>query len=430
MDDSDQSTKRPVVSDGKTDREIWRPEDGNGDANFKTYEETQHNAKGHPSWKLYCGDAPENIEGVLIEPPKNCYLDDRAAYKLLNWDGYTKAERGRFWRNDFSNKGDIRPHRKHRGRPAFMLGGDIAHLEGRARVYRLTGAEHPNDIAIINREIASQKESKALARLMPSTAIARAKSPPQTGAGASKQLKRIPSSPTNTNSNTDPNHVDREPSPFTADLHNSTQPNPAKRPRLDSNTRPMPSTTTQPMALIAELKSHNLALTERNETLSAKTHALTRTTTALQTELTSTKTLWKATTNDLTTLRAQYLASQTALRSQAAGEETTTNLQAIRNDLTIYRNLAKDLYAKLQTGAAVLGKGVAAVKGVEKLALDLGIATGEKIPLAGEYGVIRGDLEEIGESMGAVLGEEWGKFVRQVEAEREELAVDVWEAAD
>lgn len=416
MDDSEQTTKRPVVSDGKIDREIWRPEDSNGDASIKTYEATQYDTEGHPTWKLYCGDAPENAEGVIVEPPKNCYLDDRAAYKILNWDGYTKAERGRFWRNDFSNKGEIRPHRKHRGRPALMPGGEIASLQGNSRVYRFSGAEHPNDIATINEELARQKENKALARLMPSTNIPSAKSPAQSGRRASKQPLRISTSPTNTTSD----DFDRDRSFFTAELQDSTHPNHAKRPRLEYNMRPIPSSK-QPNAaiIIADLKTQNLALNDRNELISGKVHNLTREKGYLQTELESTKTLWAATSRELAHLRAQYLETQDALRTQANGEVNTVSFQAVKNDLSVYRNLAKQLFGKLQSSAGNLEQGVTAIHGVKRLAEELGVTPKNELPLEHEYGSIQRDLDNIRESMKAVLGEGWARFESEVLAERD-----------
>jgi hypothetical protein len=420
MDDNDQPSERAVVSDGKTEREIWRPEDGNGDPNIKTYEETQYDAKGHPTWKLYCGDAPENIEGVLIEPPKNCYLDDRAAYKILNWDGYTKAERGRFWRNDFSNKGDIRPHRKHRGRPAFLLGGEIAALQGGARVYRFSGAIHPNDIATVDEELLAQKENKALARLMPSTNIPRAKSPIRQGAGASKQLKRLSKSSSPTNTSEDPAEFEREPSPFTAILEDPTYSNPSKRPRLNPNRRSTPSKS-QPInpTLIADLRNQNLALTERNDALSTKVRDLTRDNGYLQAELTSTKTLWSATSKELTTLRAQYRDSQTALREQDDGSVNIAGLQAVKNDLTIYRNLAKQLFSKLQGSAETLEKGVIAVNGVKNLAKELGVVPKDEVGMEKELSGIQKDLNLIREKMKAVLGDEWARFEKEAFEERD-----------
>ncbi|TLD20941.1 cell division protein [Venturia nashicola] len=396
MSDTEQDPPRPTVSDGKIDREIWRPEDGNGDDSLKTYESTQYGDKGHPTWKLYCGDAPEKIEGVLVEPPKNCYLDDRAAYKILNWDGYTKAERGRFWRNDFSNKGEIRPHRKHRGRPAFVLGGDIAHLQGGAH-------------------------NKALARLMPSTNIPPAQSPIRRGAGASKQLKRFTKSTSPNNSSSDSVDFDRQNSPFRAELQDPSYVSNAKRPRLDPSMRSTPSKPTQNnSALIADLKNQNIALTERNETISAKARDLTRENGYLQTELTSTKTLWTATSKDLSILQTQYLESQHALRHQVPGEVNLATLQATKNDMITYRNLAKQLFGKLQSSAETVEKGVVAVNGVKNLARELGITPKEEMEVDAGYGGIQGDINSIRARMKAILGDEWNRFEREVFAEKDD----------
>ncbi|KAE9971657.1 hypothetical protein BLS_007864 [Venturia inaequalis] len=421
MSDTEQELARPCVSDGRVDREIWRPEDGNGDDNLKTYESTQYGNKGHPTWKLYCGDAPEKIEGVLVEPPKNCYLDDRAAYKILNWDGYTKAERGRFWRNDFSNKGDIRPHRRHRGRPAFLLGGEVAHLQGGARVYRLTGAIHPNDIAVINEELNTQKDNKALARLMPSTNIPRAKSPIRRGAGAAAQLKRVSKSSSPNNSTSDSIDIDRENSPFSAELQDPSYVNSAKRPRLDNNMRSTPGkNVASNSALIADLKNQNITLTERNEIVSAKARDLTRENGHLQTELASTKTLWTATSKELATLRTQYLESQQALRQQVNGEVNAATMQATKNDMITYRNLAKQLFGKLQSSADALEKGVIAVNGVKNLAQELGITPKEEVEADAEYGAIQRDINSIRARMKAILGDEWNQFEREVFAEKDD----------
>ncbi|QDS74696.1 hypothetical protein FKW77_000419 [Venturia effusa] len=423
MSDTEQEPPRSSVSDGKVDREIWRPEDGNGDDNLRTYESSQYGDKGHPTWKLYCGDAPEKIEGVLVEPPKNCYLDDRAAHKILNWDGYAKAERGRFWRNDFSNKGDIRPHRKHRGRPAFLLGGEVAYLQGGARVYRFTGAIHPNDIAVINEELNAQKDNKALARLMPSTHIPRAKSPVRHGAGAARQLKHVskPISPKYRPSDAaDLSDINRENSPFSAELQDPSYVNNAKRPRLENILRSTPGRSmSNSSALVAELKIQNLALTERNETVSAKARDLTRENGYLQTELASTKTLWTATSKELATLREQYLESQGALRMQANGEVNAASLQATKNDMIIYRSLAKQLFGKLQTSADALEKGAVAVNGVKNLAQELGITPKEEVEVDVEYGAIQRNINSIRARMKAILGDEWNQFEREVFAEKD-----------
>lgn len=123
---SSHNNVRPVISDGKVMRQIWRPEDGSGDPDTTTFEKSRYTDTGHPTWKIYCGDAPERVNGIFVEPPKFCYLDDRAAFKILHWEGFSKAERGRFWKHDFGSKGDLRPNRKTRGRPAFIVGGDVA----------------------------------------------------------------------------------------------------------------------------------------------------------------------------------------------------------------------------------------------------------------------------------------------------------------
>lgn len=121
--------QRPTISDGKTKREIWRPTDGNGDPDIGIFESTRFTPTGHPTWKLYCGDAPQSVNGAFVEPPKCVYLDDRACAKIFHFAGYNGAERGRMWRHDFDNKGNVRPHRKHRGRPAVMEDGSVIEIQ-------------------------------------------------------------------------------------------------------------------------------------------------------------------------------------------------------------------------------------------------------------------------------------------------------------
>lgn len=60
---------------------------------------------------------------MLIEPPRFCYLDDASAWRIHRWDKYSKPYKGRCWRFDFGSKGEIRPHRLNRGRPAYELAG-------------------------------------------------------------------------------------------------------------------------------------------------------------------------------------------------------------------------------------------------------------------------------------------------------------------
>jgi hypothetical protein len=120
---------RPRVSDGKVPRIIWRPSDGNGDPDISIYEATRYAPTGHPTWKLYCGEAPSNINSTFVEPPKHVYLDDRSCFRILHFAGYNGAERGRMWRHDYDNKGNVKPNRKHRGRPALDQDGDAFELK-------------------------------------------------------------------------------------------------------------------------------------------------------------------------------------------------------------------------------------------------------------------------------------------------------------
>ena len=127
---------RPTISDGKCLRQIWRPTDGNGDGDIGVFESTRYTAQGHPTWKLYCGDLPASVKGVFCEPPRNVYLDDNACFRIFHFAGYNGAERGRRWRHDFDNKGNVKPHRKNRGRPALDSEGQICELKtGPSKVY-------------------------------------------------------------------------------------------------------------------------------------------------------------------------------------------------------------------------------------------------------------------------------------------------------
>lgn len=223
MAPNDDDTSRPAISDGKVLRQIWRLEDGSGDADAALFERTRFAPAGHPTWKLYCGDAPEKVNGVLTTPPKSCYLDDRAAYKLLNWDGFTKAERGRYWRHDFGTKGDLRPHRKQRGRPAFIQGGETAYLDGPSKKYRFSGAVDPREIELLNHELAAQNAGRTLL-IMPQPSASAAPKPvvPRTaGIFQSLAASGAPSTLPGSNSLSDPAQRKRSISPITAGVANA-----------------------------------------------------------------------------------------------------------------------------------------------------------------------------------------------------------------
>ena len=129
-----------TISDGKTERAVWQDGDGNGDPSVELFEASRHSHAGHPTWKIYCGDAPQLLNGVVVEPPRFVYLDDAAAARVLAWHAYTRPHRARCWRFDFTSKGDLRPRRPNRGRPAFvpdgrMLGVPAGGVGGAAYVF-------------------------------------------------------------------------------------------------------------------------------------------------------------------------------------------------------------------------------------------------------------------------------------------------------
>jgi hypothetical protein len=161
MAGDDTTYYRPTVSDGKSARTIWRPTDGNGDPDIALYESTRYTATGHPTWKLYCGDAPHNMSGTFVETPKHVYLDDRSCYKILHFAGYNNTERGRYWCHDFDNKGGIKPHRRNRGRPALMQDGSVCEVKtGPAKAYRFGGAEDLKEVNLIARVLDAQTKAR------------------------------------------------------------------------------------------------------------------------------------------------------------------------------------------------------------------------------------------------------------------------------
>ncbi|KAK7723652.1 hypothetical protein SLS57_004467 [Botryosphaeria dothidea] len=113
---------RPTMSDGKVDREIWQPSDGNGDPSPELIEKYRSKRNGHPTWKLYTGrNVPKNPTDT--NPPCFVVLDDKAAWTILNSKNWTKHERHRKWPFDFTPQGRISLQRPNRGRPAYGRDG-------------------------------------------------------------------------------------------------------------------------------------------------------------------------------------------------------------------------------------------------------------------------------------------------------------------
>jgi hypothetical protein len=142
------------IHDGKTLRTVWLDGDDNGDPSPTLFERIRYTHDGHPTWKIYCGDAPKRENGILIEPPRFCYLDDAAAHRIANWDGYSKPYKGRCWRFDFGSKGEIRPRRPNRGRPAYVESGEMGWEEiGKkgGKRYIFCGSERSEDLEMLRR---------------------------------------------------------------------------------------------------------------------------------------------------------------------------------------------------------------------------------------------------------------------------------------
>lgn len=111
-----------TMSDGKVDREIWQPSDGNGDPSPELIEKYRSKRNGHPTWKLYTGrNVPKNPTDT--NPPCFVVLDDKADWTILNSKNWTKHERHRKWPFDFTPQGRINLQRPNRGRPAYGRDG-------------------------------------------------------------------------------------------------------------------------------------------------------------------------------------------------------------------------------------------------------------------------------------------------------------------
>jgi len=133
-----------MISDGKRMRVMWEEGDGNGDASTYLIERTQSTIKGHPTWKVFCGDVADPIIRGKNEPPRYVYLDDKACYAVWSSQLYSKQELKGFWPFDFDHVGKIKSGRKNRGRPAYLDDSctEYAHgtLRNKNKVYEFCGA--------------------------------------------------------------------------------------------------------------------------------------------------------------------------------------------------------------------------------------------------------------------------------------------------
>ncbi|KKY13582.1 hypothetical protein UCDDS831_g08864 [Diplodia seriata] len=80
------------MSDGKVERAIWQPSDGNGDPSPELVEKSRTKKPGHPTWKLYTGrNVPK--QPTATNPPQFVYLDDKAAWDILHSKHWTAHDR-------------------------------------------------------------------------------------------------------------------------------------------------------------------------------------------------------------------------------------------------------------------------------------------------------------------------------------------------
>lgn len=123
-DDEDEIDERPkfpeLISDGKRMRTVWQPHDGDGDPNLDLVERNMYLVRGHPTWKVFMDEVHLPIRRGGEEPPKYCYLDDRACHAIFYSDAYSKEERRDFWPWDYNHQGHIKQGRLNRGRPAYL----------------------------------------------------------------------------------------------------------------------------------------------------------------------------------------------------------------------------------------------------------------------------------------------------------------------
>ncbi|KAF2204529.1 hypothetical protein GQ43DRAFT_152673 [Delitschia confertaspora ATCC 74209] len=75
---------------------------------------------GHPTWKLFIGDVSEEIIKGVNEPPRYCYLNDRACYDIWASGKYSHSGKRAFWPFDFNHQGHIKQGRPNRGRSAYQ----------------------------------------------------------------------------------------------------------------------------------------------------------------------------------------------------------------------------------------------------------------------------------------------------------------------
>ncbi|KAK5174009.1 uncharacterized protein LTR77_001089 [Saxophila tyrrhenica] len=106
----------PII---RVQREIWRPGDGDGEKAADYYEKPGPKAPLETRWRLYQSRTGAGlVQRDVNEPPKNVILDDRAAYECFA-SNMPRQYLGQHWSHEFSNAGQLRARRPHRGRGAI-----------------------------------------------------------------------------------------------------------------------------------------------------------------------------------------------------------------------------------------------------------------------------------------------------------------------
>lgn len=133
-----------MIFDGRRMRVVWAHGDGNGEPSEYLVERTINTMKGHPTWKVFCGDVALPIERGGPEPPRHVYLDDLACFTIWCSKFYSKDDLKTFWPFDFDNAGKIKTGRKNRGRPAYSDNSFTEYAKGPLRkknqLYEFCGA--------------------------------------------------------------------------------------------------------------------------------------------------------------------------------------------------------------------------------------------------------------------------------------------------
>jgi hypothetical protein len=177
----------------------------------------------------------------------------------------------------------------------------------------------------------------------------------------------------------------RSPSPLAADLQNPDTAPQQKRPRYLTDG---PHTDSP-----ANLRASIRILQERNSVLAEKNQELQKENKNLTTELSSVKTLWTSTASELRESRQSRQTPSSITAAEPGSDNANANAEAdqslaaaLKEDILTYRELTKHVYARFKAAelAQISSKAV------------------------------REDLDEIQETMQAVLGPEWKAFEKEI----------------